>query len=208
MKNLLAKIRFFVSKNIPQLLNFPRHRMPVIEMSSSISRFLNIAKNKKIIQIISIILSVEIALFGVLFLVPSVAYLSQVDAEHIIQLTNSERTKYNLPPLTANEQLTLAAENKAKDLLARQYFSHTTPDGKVFSAWIKGADYEYSYAGENLAIGFVTNQGVVDAWMRSGKHRANILGSQYQEIGLAVITGQFNDQETTIIVQTFGKPRR
>lgn len=189
MKNYLAKARLLLSDWRIRLSSFSANQ-----------------KTKKVAKIISIILCTEIVLLGVLFLIPSTAF-SQINTDQLIQLTNAERERFNLPPLTYNKKLTKAAENKARDIFKKDYFSHTTPAGKVFSEWIKEADYWYLYAGENLAIGFATNEGTVAAWMRSGKHRENILGKQYEEIGLAAVEGEFNDQKTTVIVQLFGTPR-
>lgn len=146
-----------------------------------------------------------LVLLGVLFLFPNIAYPSSVDAETLIELTNGERLKQGLPALLYNETLALAAKNKADDLLNGGYFSHNTAD-KDFSDWVHGAGYNYSYTGENLAMDFVTNQGVFDGWMNSGKHKENILNDKYKEIGIAAVLGEFNNRKTVMVVQLFGSP--
>lgn len=143
-------------------------------------------------------------LSGVLFLVPKVAYLSQVDPDKIIELTNEERAKNNILPLVPSSTLTLVALNKARDLLEKNYFAHTNPEGKEFYEWIEEMGYRYNYVGENLAMNFVTNEGAIEAWMKSEKHRQNILEKRFKEIGVAKLTGKMGDKQTTIIVQIFG----
>jgi len=144
-------------------------------------------------------------LLGVLFLSPKTAYLSQqIDTDTLIRLTNEERKRNGLNPLLYNETLAKAAEIKALDLLEDDYFGHNTPEGKDFVDWIKEAGYGYAYAGENLAMDFATSEGVMNGWMDSEKHCDNILGSNYEEIGIAVVAGEFNDKKTTMVVQIFG----
>ncbi len=140
-----------------------------------------------------------------IFLLPQIAYFSDINAEKLIELTNQERIKSGLNELTANQLLTQAAYNKGFDILKAQSFKHNLNDRK-FSEWIKDTGYKYSYAGENLAIDFVTNEGVIDAWLNSETHKKNILNSFYEEIGIAIMEGQFNNQNTTLVVQIFGTP--
>ncbi|HAH04117.1 TPA: hypothetical protein DCL28_00975 [Candidatus Komeilibacteria bacterium] len=130
--------------------------------------------------------------------------LDVADAKELIILTNQERLKYNLSPLFPNDQLAAAALNKANDLLKEQYFSHNSPKGKTFSAWIKDVDYDYIIVGENLAMGFGSKEGIMAAWMNSDKHRQNILNEHYKEIGLAVLRGNYQGRETKMVVQIFG----
>ncbi|MDP1629757.1 MAG: CAP domain-containing protein, partial [bacterium] len=84
------------------------------------------------------------------------------------------------------------------------YFSHVGPEGAEPWYWIKKAGYDYVYAGENLARGFIDANSVFNAWMKSAGHRANILNSRYTEIGVAVLSGNMAGRETTLIVQMFG----
>jgi len=130
--------------------------------------------------------------------------LDVADAKDLIILTNQERLKHNLSPLFPNDDLAKAALDKANDLLAKQYFSHNSPDGKKFSAWIKDTGYDYMIVGENLAMGFGSKEAMIKAWMDSDKHRQNILNGRYKEIGLAVLRGVFKGQETKMVVQIFG----
>jgi|GEM_PF-938549 len=125
-------------------------------------------------------------------------------AIELIQLTNEYRRNLGLRELIVNPRLTQAAVNKAKDLLAKQYFNHTSPTGKKFSDWVKEVNYSYFYVGENLAIDFANPQEVFDAWIKSPKHKENIERPEFQEIGIADLKGLFDSRETDVVVQLFG----
>lgn len=151
-----------------------------------------------------IVYPLVIVLMGV-FLLPKTAYLSTVDANIIIKLTNKERNSQNLNTLESNDILAKAAYAKGEALFKNQTFSHNIDD-KKFSTWVKEAGYEYSFVGENLAIDFVTSEGVIKAWLASPTHRKNLLNEKFNEIGVAVLEGKFQGETTTIVVQIFGTP--
>lgn len=156
----------------------------------------------------SIRLKFKLSLLSMLvgiFLLPNLAYSSSIAPEEIIALTNQEREAVGLKALTANQLLTQAAIAKGKAILESQAFKHNIDD-KKFSSWIRDTGYNYSYVGENLAIDFVTSQGVVEAWKNSPLHKKNLLNPYYQEIGISAIQGKFQGQDTTIVVQIFGAP--
>ncbi|MFH0892777.1 MAG: CAP domain-containing protein [Candidatus Falkowbacteria bacterium] len=140
-----------------------------------------------------------------IFLLPKVAWLSSITEENIIRLTNGERTKNNLEILTANELLAKAAYRKGEDIMASGRFQHNFGD-RSFSAWIKEAGYNYTFAGENLAIDFVTSEGALKAWLASPTHQKNILNEKFTETGVAVINGNFQGNDATLVVQIFGAP--
>jgi hypothetical protein len=124
----------------------------------------------------------------------------------MIELTNQVRQENNLNQLDSNQQLNLAASNKVKDIFAHQYFSHTGADGSSFSSWFKKAGYDnYAIVGENLAMGYFNQPDIMSAWLASPKHRENIINPLYEDIGLAAATANFHGQQTTIVVQLFGK---
>ena len=130
--------------------------------------------------------------------------LALTDAEKLIALTNQARLENNLPPLVLNAALNQAAFNKAKNLLKEQYFSHNSPEGKKFSQWIAEVDYPYLIIGENLAMGFNSDDAIIQAWLASPKHRQNILEPRFKEIGLVVLKGEFNGEIAKMVVQIFG----
>ncbi|KKP69324.1 hypothetical protein A2X44_04200 [candidate division CPR3 bacterium GWF2_35_18] len=129
---------------------------------------------------------------------------TSITASQLFQLTNDERSKLGLPVLTYNQKLANAAYNKGTDMFADQYWAHVAPDGTTPWNFILGAGYDYHYAGENLAKDFSSASSVVKAWMNSPSHRENIVNAEFKEMGIAVVTGIFEGQETTICVQMFG----
>lgn len=142
----------------------------------------------------------------VIFLYPNITSVDNIEAnaKELIEMTNSYRANLNLNELIPNARLTQAAVNKAQNLLAEQYFSHTSPTGKKFSQWIKEVNYKYFYVGENLAIDFSNNQAIFQAWLDSPSHKENIIKPQYQEIGIAVLEGKYKNKPTAVVVQLFG----
>ncbi len=131
---------------------------------------------------------------------------SAITNESVITLANEARVENGMGELIPNSLLTRAAQNKANDMLARQYFAHNTPDGATPWTFIKATGYNYITAGENLAIDFSEAESVQSAWMNSPGHRANILNANFKEIGIGISKGQFNGHETIIVVQMFGTP--
>lgn len=124
----------------------------------------------------------------------------------LADLTNEERREQNIPALKVNATLTRAAEMKASDMAAKSYFAHTSPEGKTPWYWIKTAGYDYSYAGENLAINFTDSKDVTDAWMNSPTHKANIIKGKYTELGTGVATGIYEGRETVFVAQVYASP--
>src|SRR3989344_5403829 len=126
----------------------------------------------------------------------------------VMNWTNVQRKENgNLPPLKENLVLNAAAEAKLKDMFKNQYFEHVSPAGIGPGELVESAGYEYIASGENLALGnFDGDRDLVQAWMDSPGHRANILNIKYQEIGVAVGNGIFEGHETWLAVQEFGKP--
>jgi hypothetical protein len=133
-------------------------------------------------------------------------FLAAVFPSAIVSLTNTERTRHSAPLLIEDAQLTHAAQAKAEDMAARGYFSHTGPDGQEPWIWILGAGYDYRFAGENLAVRFVDSSDVLEAWMDSPSHRANILKPAYSAIGVGVAQGVYEGQPATYVVQYFASP--
>jgi hypothetical protein len=133
-------------------------------------------------------------------------YATDVNASSLYSLTNQQRTAAGLPGLALNSQLTAAAQNKAADMFAKNYWAHNSPDGLTPWYFINGAGYQYSAAGENLAEGFDTSDGVMTGWMNSPGHRANILNSVYKDVGFAVVNGTLLGSATTLVVAEYGAP--
>jgi|GEM_PF-1062195 len=133
-----------------------------------------------------------------------VRFLAAVQPAVVLALTNTERSHNNVGPLADNSLLDTAAQAKANDMAAQGYFSHVSPDGTMPWDWIARAGYNYSYAGENLAVRFSESGDVVNAWMASPAHRANILKADYREVGIGIAEGSYQGSPATFVVQFFG----
>jgi len=150
--------------------------------------------------------------FQLLELAPSLpggfvlGYASNITADQVIELTNTERAKVGLPSLTMNSVLNQAALAKANDMFAHDYWAHVSPEGKTPWDFIQQAGYSYTVAGENLARDFGDTPTMIQAWMDSETHRANIVHTKYTQIGIAVVNGTLGGVETTLVVQMFGTP--
>ncbi len=129
-----------------------------------------------------------------------------LEASRIIDLTNQIRLNQGLKPLKENYLLNQAAYIKAKDMLARNYWAHTTPDGQKPWFFLDEVGYDYAAAGENLAKNFSLSTKLVEAWYRSPLHRKNLLNPVYTQIGVAVVQGKLNGVTTNLVVQFMAKP--
>lgn len=128
--------------------------------------------------------------------------------EQIIYWTNFYRKQYGLTELSTNSELAKAAQIKVDDMFTKQYFEHVSPSGVTPAEVVSSTGYQYKETGENLALGdFLNEKDLVDAWMNSPGHRANILNKDFTEIGVATGLGKYQDRPSTwLAVQEFGKP--
>lgn len=133
-------------------------------------------------------------------------FVAAVIGSEIVSLTNVERAEAAMSTLRENAVLAQAAQAKAEHMASNSYFAHVGPDGKQPWAWVAEAGYEYRYAGENLAVRFVDSSDVVEAWMDSPSHRANIIKPVYEEIGIGIAEGTYKGSRATFVVQFFGTP--
>ena len=152
-----------------------------------------------------------VVIFGLIFsvkplIVKSRDLLSAVIASVLIDLTNVKRLSRNVSPLEVNPTLTAIAQMKANDMAQRSYFAHTSPEGKSPWYWFREGGYSFRYAGENLAVNFADSEDVVEAWLVSEGHRANLLNDRFTEIGIAIAPGFYKGRESIYVVQLFGQP--
>jgi uncharacterized protein YkwD len=132
---------------------------------------------------------------------------AQLSQAGVLTWTNSHRADAGLGALKLDAQLNAAAKAKLDDMFVRQYFEHVSPSGAGPADVVTAAGYAYIAVGENLALGnYKDDRTLVQAWMDSPGHRANILGASYTEIGIAVGKGTYEGQTTWLAVQEFGKP--
>lgn len=134
------------------------------------------------------------------------AYSSDISQNQIIELTNKERLKFGQSALKESSALDQAARMKAEDMFANDYWNHISPKGTEPWHFFKKAGYTYTYAGENLARSFDTSSGVIAGWMGSPGHKTNLLSPNYTEIGIAVVNGVLQGEETTLVVAHYGAP--
>ena len=132
---------------------------------------------------------------------------TNINVEELLEHTNEKRVAEGLQPLTLDPQLSMAAEEKAHYMFENDFWAHTAPDGTTPWEFFKRANYQYLHAGENLAKEFDDSSSVVDAWIASPTHKANLLKREYRDIGFAVVNGTLNGTETTLVVQLFGVKR-
>jgi uncharacterized protein YkwD len=125
------------------------------------------------------------------------------DEKTILELTNKARVDNKLPPLTLNAVLTKVARAHSANMAKKGEMNHVL-DGKRPADRIKEAGYDYSWCGENIAMGEnVSVQQIFDEWMKSQGHRENILKKQYQEIGIGIARA---DDGKVYYSQEFGAP--
>ncbi|MBI4773009.1 MAG: hypothetical protein HY788_02315 [Deltaproteobacteria bacterium] len=110
--------------------------------------------------------------------------------EEVFNLVNQERAANSLSGLNCDDRLVSAARNHSEDMAENDYFDHTSLDGRAFSVRITEAGYIWNYAGENIAAGYSTPQTVMNGWMNSSGHRANILEPNFCDLGVGYAYGE------------------
>lgn len=106
--------------------------------------------------------------------------------DRVLVLVNAERAKAGCAPLTENAKLTKAAQDHSQDMADHQNMSHTGSDGSSMSDRLSRVGYAYRSAGENVAAGYTSPESVMDGWMNSAGHKANILNCGFKEIGIGL----------------------
>lgn len=124
----------------------------------------------------------------------------------LVDYANQDRDAKNYSHLAINPVLEKAAQMKADDMAENSYFAHKSPAGKTPWYWFEQVGYDFSYAGENLAVNFNDSVDVNNAWMNSPGHKANIMNDNFTEIGIATADGMYQGKRTTFVVQLFGRP--
>ncbi|GAA2475050.1 sigma-70 family RNA polymerase sigma factor [Streptomyces longisporus] len=120
---------------------------------------------------------------------PEAAATPSGTAAQVVALVNKERAANGCGALTEDPQLEKAAQGHSDDMAARHFFDHTNPDGLDPGQRITAAGYQWSTYGENIAQGQQTPQAVMESWMNSPGHRANILNCSFKDIGVGVHDG-------------------
>ena len=119
--------------------------------------------------------------------IPTISSLTTAFEAEVVHLVNQRRAEHGLKPLIQDWQLSRVARYKSQDMKDLGYFSHTSPTyGSPFQM-MKSFGISYRTAGENIAKGYALPEAVVNAWMNSPGHRANILNSTYTHIGVGYV---------------------
>ena len=124
----------------------------------------------------------------------------------LVDYANEDRATQNFGHLAISPVLEKAAQLKANDMAIKGYFAHKSPDGHSPWYWFGQVGYDFSYAGENLAVNFTDSVDVNTAWMNSPGHKANIMNGNFTEIGIATAEGFYQGRRTVFVVQLFGRP--
>jgi uncharacterized protein YkwD len=155
-------------------------------------------------------LVIKVIVVAIVILYPLSAWLTPDiltnESKRILELTNQIRQSNGLQTLKENNNLTASATQKVQDMIVNQYFAHISPDNSGLIKWLENNNYQYTTAGENLAMGFMTAEDVVNAWVKSPTHYANLIDPSYKEIGVAMASGYFNNIDTTLAAQHFAAP--
>jgi uncharacterized protein YkwD len=125
----------------------------------------------------------------------------------MLQRVNAERRRRDLSALRPTPVLDRIAQAYAEDMLKRSFYGHESPEGQTVRERAIGAGYRLTAVGENVASGQPTIEVVMDGWMASDKHRANLLSKVFTEAGSGLAIGKNRSGYQMIWVQVFGRPR-
>lgn len=140
---------------------------------------------------------------------PAAEPANEITAENVIRLMNEYRAKEGLAPLAFDERLGKAAGDRMQHMEDEGYWAHDSPEGMRPFVWVKVRAYDYALVGENLAAGFETARVLVESWMESPGHRANIMSGDFEDCGISIIEGSTRGPATgKSIVVLFGKKRQ
>lgn len=133
------------------------------------------------------------------------AYASEMSRSALLSGTNASRAANGLAPLAISAELNASAQMKGEHMGANDYWAHEAPDGTTPWFFFQAVGYNYIRAGENLAYGFTTSQGVIDGWMNSPSHRDNMLGN-YNDVGFGIVnvSNYQSSGNQTIVVAHYG----
>jgi len=110
-------------------------------------------------------------------------------------------------PVAWNDKLTLAAEGHSQDMAEKNYFSHTSADGRTLADRVDATGYTWSSLGENIAAGYPGINAVMDAWIASPGHCANLITAGFADVGVVCVPGSAGDTYSTYWTMDLGRPR-
>ena len=157
---------------------------------------------------------IKVSVFGgfVLVVLILTSQINRVSAENFsytdeqsLKLVNSLRKENGLNSLKWNDRLASAAYKKAVDMENYKYFDHISPKGKKAWDFVISENYQYSNAGENLALDFDNVKDATNAWENSPLHLRNMVSSEFDEFGFAQLNANIEGHPTIVYVQIFAK---
>ncbi|MDP2910504.1 MAG: CAP domain-containing protein [bacterium] len=166
---------------------------------------MKILLGKKALIIYSILAILVFLIFSPLGEIKISRLLARLSQDLIIQEVNPAREDQGFLALKNNEKLNQAAQLKAEDMIARNYFSHQGPDGESPWYWLDKVEYNYSAAGENLAMDVNDPKVLINAWLNSPSHAKNILNENFTDIGVGMAKGKIGVRETIVVVMFLAK---
>ena len=132
-------------------------------------------------------------------------FLADITQQLIIEQVNPVRQTSGFLELQPDERLMKAAQMKAEDMIKRNYFSHKGPDGEAPWSWLEKVNYNYSAAGENLAMDISDPEILIKSWLGSPNHAKNILNVDFTDIGVGLAKGKMDNKKTIVVVMFLGK---
>lgn len=171
----------------------------------------HILHTKRAIFYASVFGAAKAILVAFVFFLPAEVYvLPDVLAEEqrqIMELTNKFRAEKLIYPLTDSGLLERSSQAKADDMSMNSYFSHTFKSKNV-GDWLESVDYNYEFAGENLAVGFSSANEILEAWKASPTHLANLIDTDFTEFGVGLAGGVYEGYPSVFVAQHFAKPQK
>lgn len=133
---------------------------------------------------------------------------SDLSPTTLLNTTNQVRQAESENKLSLNDTLNQAAQAKADDMVAKNYWSHVSPAGDSPWSFMTEAGYQYKQAGENLAFGFDSSKATLNAWMNSASHKANVLNADYSQVGFGIAESKnfAGHGPAAVIVAFYGVP--
>lgn len=156
-----------------------------------------------------IVILIALLVFGVFWL-PSQneASAKEVNRSTVNKQIREYRKNNDLPRLKTSRALQRAAQSRAEDMVRRNYFSHTNPDGQPTWPLIRAEGIDYVHAGENLAEGYYVPKDLMRDWVNSPSHKANLDNTAFTHIGIGIAKGDFfGDKNNTLVVLLLVKPQ-
>jgi len=140
------------------------------------------------------------------FISSKILGIATLNPADILSLVNLKRQESGITPLKPDDKLMVAAHAKAQDMVEKGYWAHYEKSGLKPWDFIEASGYNYQHAGENLARGYTDPKILVESWLNSPGHKANLLGSNYTQTGIAVVPIEVNGRDSYLVVQLFATP--